>query len=59
MLMQKMTLHNMGHSFYKNPQYRHNMVEDEKDPEMALNILLSSKDIHWAKLCLKGKSAAV
>ena len=46
MLMQKMTLYNMGHSFYKNPQYRHNMVEDEKDPEMALNILLSSKDIH-------------
>ena len=44
--MQKMALHIMGHGFYNNLQYRHNMVEVKKDPKMGLNILLSSKDIH-------------
>ena len=35
MILQKMALHNMGHGFYNNPQYRHNLVEALKDPKWA------------------------
>ena len=57
MLMQKMTLHNMGHGFYNNLQYRHNMVEVEKDPKNGLEHppvqqeYPLSQTVPWREVC--------